>query len=508
MGLFDWLFKRNRDNKGEARIAKVNVDDSRIVIKNFENEPDAEEIDTIYNDSSLKKGKVLSEKIDIDVISIENVKKKFIAFDVETTGFSVHSDRIIEIGAVVFEEGQIRDTFNSLVNPKMPIPVSATRVNNITDEMVKNAPEEKIAIERFLQFIGNAAKGEVPMCAHNANFDIGFLSSALRRQGIDAIFTYIDTLSLARKTVKDSVNYKLNTLATYYNIPLVNTHRADRDAEICGMILNKLVHAIDIDLETVREEIRKHTPDEDELEVCAYIQNSIENYGLDVEWLRFTKSTDKYIHIKYLYSFLKIKIAKRGNYIIVRRNAADGIGLRSQSCTKSEGGEEYCRVYFDSVFDLNVLIPYIMEVYSHCRKSALKHIRSSKYCEREARNSIASMKMLTLNEVDFLLKKAESKRDSLRIVEVPKSIKKKKGDIKAKEHVKKKAGRAVYQMTDNMEIVKRYDTISDAVRETGVNSKSIRDAAKGIQIHAGGYVWRYADEMALEEKAPRIDAEP
>lgn len=59
----------------------------------------------------------------------------------------------------------------------------------------------------------------------------------------------------------------------------------------------------------------------------------------------------------------------------------------------------------------------------------------------------------------------------------------------------KTTGRAILQLTDDMTLIKRYDTIAQAVRETGVNSKSIRDAVKGVQKHAGGYVWKYADEI-------------
>jgi len=58
----------------------------------------------------------------------------------------------------------------------------------------------------------------------------------------------------------------------------------------------------------------------------------------------------------------------------------------------------------------------------------------------------------------------------------------------------KSTGRAILQLTDEMQLVKKYDSIAQAVRETGVNSKSIRDAAKGVQKHAGGYVWKYVDE--------------
>ena len=52
-------------------------------------------------------------------------------------------------------------------------------------------------------------------------------------------------------------------------------------------------------------------------------------------------------------------------------------------------------------------------------------------------------------------------------------------------------------MTDDLVIIARYESIAEAIRETGINSKSIRDAAKGVQKHAGGYVWKYEDEQQL-----------
>ena len=55
-------------------------------------------------------------------------------------------------------------------------------------------------------------------------------------------------------------------------------------------------------------------------------------------------------------------------------------------------------------------------------------------------------------------------------------------------------GRRVAQMDDNGNIIKEYISIAEAVRETGVNSKSIRDAANGVQKHAGGYCWHFVDE--------------
>lgn len=60
---------------------------------------------------------------------------------------------------------------------------------------------------------------------------------------------------------------------------------------------------------------------------------------------------------------------------------------------------------------------------------------------------------------------------------------------------KKQIGRAILQLSDDMAVIRRYESITEAVRESGVNSKSIRDAAAGVQKHAGGYVWRYEDSV-------------
>ena len=56
-----------------------------------------------------------------------------------------------------------------------------------------------------------------------------------------------------------------------------------------------------------------------------------------------------------------------------------------------------------------------------------------------------------------------------------------------------KKGRAILQLTDDQTIIRAFESVSEAVRETGINAKSIRDAAKGIQKHAGGFCWRYKE---------------
>ena len=74
----------------------------------------------------------------------------------ETTGLSPLNDRIIEVGAVLFENGEIIKRYSTLVNPEVFVPYSATVVNHITNEMVQNAPKEKVVYAELIDFLGDA----------------------------------------------------------------------------------------------------------------------------------------------------------------------------------------------------------------------------------------------------------------------------------------------------------------------------------------------------------------
>ncbi|MBN2703101.1 MAG: 3'-5' exonuclease [Pontiellaceae bacterium] len=95
---------------------------------------------------------------------------KFIAFDLETTGIRPSADRIVEIGAVKFEGSCPLEGYGTLVNPRCPIPVEASAVNGITDEMVCGKPLIGDVLSDFADFCG-----DLPLVAHNAPFDYKFL---------------------------------------------------------------------------------------------------------------------------------------------------------------------------------------------------------------------------------------------------------------------------------------------------------------------------------------------
>ena len=175
-----------------------------------------------------------------------SLRKRYIAFDVETTGLNVDKgDRIVEVAAVLFIEGQPVKSFCSLVNPKRFIPWAASRKNGISNLIIWLAPNEETVFQNLLEFIDEALDGKTIMCAHNADFDFDFLCSTLDRLGYKADIRCVDTLYLARKYIRKVDNYKLITLMDYYDFDY-KPHRALDDAKGCGKILWAILNDIEI----------------------------------------------------------------------------------------------------------------------------------------------------------------------------------------------------------------------------------------------------------------------
>ena len=162
--------------------------------------------------------------------------EEFIVFDVETTGLSKTRDRLTEIGAVRIVNGEITDSFNTFVNPEMPIPERVVKLTGITDDMVADAPTEEDAVRSFFAFCGDS-----PLVAHNASFDTGFLSEVCRRHGMEYNYTSLDTVPFCRALYKGLKNYKLDTVSEHLNLPKFNHHRACDDARALALIFLRLM---------------------------------------------------------------------------------------------------------------------------------------------------------------------------------------------------------------------------------------------------------------------------
>ena len=161
---------------------------------------------------------------------------EMVVFDIETTGLSNRTCKIIEIGAVKIKAGEVTDTFNIFVDPECRIPQNITELTSITDEMVKGAPREEEAVRSFLEFAGDRL-----LIAHNANFDVGFIRVAAERHAIPFNNTFLDTVGLSKYVNPELKNHKLDTIATHYKLSDFHHHRACDDALILAHIFFEMV---------------------------------------------------------------------------------------------------------------------------------------------------------------------------------------------------------------------------------------------------------------------------
>lgn len=179
----------------------------------------------------------------------------FVAFDTETTGIDIEKDRVVEIGAIKFDRSGIISRMNVLINPGMPIPPDASKVNNITDEMLQDKPPMEAVIHDFLRFIKNNI-----LVIHNAKFDIGMMDSELKRLGASGITNkVVDTLVFAREVYPGLKTYALQKLAELFNINVKDAHRAEDDARVCMDFFNLAVQHFFEEDAAMLENYRKET---------------------------------------------------------------------------------------------------------------------------------------------------------------------------------------------------------------------------------------------------------
>ena len=160
---------------------------------------------------------------------------EYVAFDLETTGLSSIHDEIIEIGAVVMKEGKELSRFQTFVSPGRKLSPKTTEITGITDEMLEGAPALASVLPEFLDFCGDR-----PLVAHNADFDVGFVTQACQKLGLPFAPTSVDTLVLSQNLLPQLGKFKLNLVAEALSLPDFNHHRAADDAVTCGLIMDRL----------------------------------------------------------------------------------------------------------------------------------------------------------------------------------------------------------------------------------------------------------------------------
>jgi DNA polymerase III epsilon subunit-like protein len=171
--------------------------------------------------------------------SLHSGRMRYAVIDIETTGFSSISDRVVEAACVIVQDRAIVRTWSSLVNPGRAIPDYATRVHGITDADVRNAPPfERVQRELLELCLGGT------VVAHNASFDLSFLP-------LLAPLPSLCTLRLARRRFPDAPNHRNQTLREFLHVdellreygPLP-AHRALADALVTAGILLRCLPAL------------------------------------------------------------------------------------------------------------------------------------------------------------------------------------------------------------------------------------------------------------------------
>jgi DNA polymerase-3 subunit epsilon len=162
----------------------------------------------------------------------------FCVLDLETTGGSPRDCAITEIGAVKYRGGSLLGTFQTLVDPGLPIPPFITILTGITEAMIVEAPDIAAALPAFLEFIGDSV-----IVGHNVRFDLSFLNAAALEHGYPKLGNdTVDTAALSRRLIREEVrDLRLHSLAAHFRSPVTPNHRALEDARATAHVLHALL---------------------------------------------------------------------------------------------------------------------------------------------------------------------------------------------------------------------------------------------------------------------------
>lgn len=173
----------------------------------------------------------------------------FVAFDTETTGFGAQRNRVLELAAVKWRNGERLEHKQWLINPEMEIHPMARNVHGITSEMIKDKPLIADILPLFRAFSAHGI-----LLAHNARFDVDFLAAELKRSEQEPLgVTVIDTLALFRAWFPEAPEHSLEGLVKYLRLPAGQHHRALQDADYILLILEKALQQLDDPTMTLKD---------------------------------------------------------------------------------------------------------------------------------------------------------------------------------------------------------------------------------------------------------------
>jgi CBS domain-containing protein len=165
-----------------------------------------------------------------------------VVLDTETTGLDVASARLLQISAVRFAAGRpaTEQTFDTLINPGVPIPPRSTAVHGITDAMVAGAPAFAAVKPTFDRFVDDTV-----LVGQSIGFDLAVLMHETRRIGEEwRPPRFLDTKLLAAALDPESREFGLDALAARFDVQVTDRHRALGDALVTAQVLARLLPAL------------------------------------------------------------------------------------------------------------------------------------------------------------------------------------------------------------------------------------------------------------------------
>lgn len=279
---------------------------------------------------------------------------EIVIFDTETTGLKFDEDEIIQIGAIKLNSKfEIINKLNVLVKANKSVGDSY-HIHKISDNDLKaKGIDKKVALEKLMKFIGNSV-----IVGHNVSFDIKMLNSELSKANMSlCTSSFYDTLTISKRYIKKTVNFKLETLCNYLNLEHISSHDALDDVIATCYLLKYLItnYIIPTSEERTRN-IKEY------LLVFKKIANKIQEFREDIYKLSFSQFIDKIIgdlNIEKIYknsndALFNINHFKELSKIVIDENLDTYNSLRSivniASLTSSD---------LDAIYKEKKLIPII-----------------------------------------------------------------------------------------------------------------------------------------------------
>lgn len=419
--------------------------------------------------------------------------KTFFFVDVETATRS--NDTVCAIGAIIIKNG-METSFYTLINPKTHI--TNTSIHGIDDEDVIDAP----TLEEYWPTIAKEIGNDYIIIGHNVAFDISVLNKNLEKYGIDFCPTRkVDTMAVAKDILyhffTQSGDLKLDTICKRLNIKL-HHHNAESDISATKQVLETL---LTMGNRNITDFINMHYSSAKDSAIGNVRKVSVQRYWDDIYAGRtpvyFTNWNNTSYDTTPEYDTIELEVLQFSS--MMDRANSDIIRIAKQvelikSCVESICGKIYgkgakkakCYIEF-----------YYMDVAEYIK---LKGLGYKIYHAIDVENFITENQELIQN---YAVKQAEAA--AYAAAEKEKLIRERNERRAQREARKlepkepsKRITRKVVQLNDEGEIITIFESLSDAVKATGTNSKSIRDCCNRIQKHAGGFIWKYSDDDVVD----------